>query len=203
MRKHGSAVGSLDLTDVEGIETGWHAGLDEPPLDYIAIAHQGAEGKDKDIFHGVTDEGIALVIEFFHQVHTFPYHFKLMFQRHALCEVCQYLNGLVGGGGNICAVDLAAHLRKLAGYEGGYFELIEHMGLFIVRMPNEMPDHCDAEAKSMECAMGKGLARRPAGWLAIGVGFVHTGMETNYQNRGVLSCGPFFILLIINHLSKF
>jgi hypothetical protein len=52
-----------------------------------------------------------------------------------------------------------------------------------------MPDLFDPDAGSMKCPMGKVLAQRPAGWPAIGVGFVHTGMETNYQNRGAVAGG--------------
>lgn len=83
----GLALRFEHLLDEDGVELGGHIGLDDAPLDDIAIIEHGGEGEDEDVLYGGADEGIAFLIQFGHEAHALAYHFEIVFEGHAFSVI--------------------------------------------------------------------------------------------------------------------
>ena len=75
MEKQGTAWGRLaagfgDLADVYGIEVSGHAGLDEVPLQLVAMRQDGREGENENILDRIFYSGISASIDSLDAVHT-------------------------------------------------------------------------------------------------------------------------------------
>lgn len=104
------AFRSQHLADEDGVEFGGHIGLDDTPLDDVAIIEDRGEGEDEDVLYGGADERVAFLIQFVYEAHALAYHFEIVFEGHAFGIVRQDLDGLPGGRRGAFAGEVAADL---------------------------------------------------------------------------------------------